>query len=43
MPTVADDGTKPTQRRGRYPKELRRVVEALVIDQLRTMADVAEE
>lgn len=40
MPTVTDEKTTPG-RRGRYPKEFRRDAAALVIDQHRTVADVA--
>ncbi|MGH9208454.1 MAG: transposase [Acidimicrobiales bacterium] len=44
MPTVTQD--KPIEarrRRGRYPKEFRRDVCALVIDQKRSVSDVARE
>ncbi len=34
---------RPPGRRGRYPKEFRRDSAALVIDQKRTVADVARE
>jgi transposase-like protein len=40
---VTEDQPKPARRRGRYPKEFRRDAAALVIDQKRTVADVAKE
>jgi len=45
MPTVTKEkpAAEPVRRRGRYPKEFRRDVAALVLDQLRTVADVARE
>ena len=43
MPVVTEDQPTPTRRRGRYPKEFRRDAAALVIDQKRTVADVAKE
>ncbi len=43
MPTVTDERPMPARRRGRYPKEFRRDAAALVIDQHRTVADVARE
>lgn len=43
MPTVTDEKPMPARRRGRYPKEFRRDAAALVIDQHRTIADVARE
>jgi transposase-like protein len=43
MPTVTDEKPMPARRRGRYPKEFRRDAAALVIDQNRTVADVARE
>src|SRR6202167_5417797 len=43
MPTVTDEKPTPGRRRGRYPKEFRRDAAALVIDQQRTVADVARE
>src|SRR5271167_1929323 len=43
MPTVTDEKATPGRRRGRYPKEFRRDAAALVIDQHRTIADVARE
>ena len=43
MPTVTEKNPEPTRRRGRYPKEFRRDAASLVIDQHRTIADVARE
>ena len=45
MPTVTKDkpAAEPARRKGRYPKEFRRDAAALVIDQHRTVADVARE
>ena len=43
MPVVTEDQPTPDRRRGRYPKEFRRDAAALVIDQKRTVADVANE
>ena len=43
MPVVTEDQPTPARRRGRYPKEFRRDAAALVIDQKRTVADVANE
>ena len=43
MPTVTDERATPGRRRGRYPREFRRDAAALVIDQKRTVADVATE
>lgn len=43
MPVVTEDKPTPARRRGRYPKEFRRDAAALVIDQKRTVADVATE
>src|SRR5208283_3118645 len=43
MPTVTEEKSPPARRRGRYPKEFRRDAAALVIDQKRTVADVAKE
>jgi transposase-like protein len=43
MPVVTEDQPAPARRRGRYPKEFRRDAAALVIDQKRTVADVAKE
>jgi transposase-like protein len=41
MAIVTEEPTR--RRRGRYPREFRRDVAALVIDQRRTVADVARE
>ena len=43
MPTVTDETTPPVRRRGRYPKQFRKDAAALVIDQKRTVGDVARE
>jgi len=45
MPTVTEKNpaAEPARRKGRYPKEFRRDAAALVIDQNRTVADVARE
>jgi transposase-like protein len=43
MPTVTEEQQRPVRRRGRYPREFRRDAAALVIDQHRTIADVAHE
>jgi transposase-like protein len=43
MPAVTEEKLTPARRRGRYPKEFRRDAAALVIDQHRTVADVARE
>jgi transposase-like protein len=43
MPTVTEEKAEPVRRRGRYPKEFRRDAAALVIDQHRSIADVARE
>ena len=45
MPTVTKEKlpAEPARRKGRYPKEFRRDAAALVIDQHRTVADVARE
>jgi transposase len=43
MPVVTKDQPTPARRRGRYPKEFRRDAAALVVDQKRTVADVAKE
>jgi transposase len=42
MPTVTER-KPPGRRRGRYPKEFRRDVAALVIDQKRSVSDVSRE
>ena len=43
MPAVTEKRPSPGRRRGRYPKEFRRDVAALVLDQHRSIADVAKE
>jgi transposase len=43
MPAVTEKRPSPGRRRGRYPKELRRDVAGLVLDQRRTIANVAAE
>ena len=45
MSTVTKEkpAAEPARRKGRYPKEFRRDAAALVIDQHRTVADVARE
>jgi transposase-like protein len=45
MPTVTREkpAAEPARRKGRYPKEFRRDAAALVLDQHRTVADVARE
>jgi transposase len=45
MPTVTEKNpaAEPARRKGRYPKEFRRDAAALVLDQHRTVADVARE
>ena len=43
MPTVTNDKPEPVRRRGRYPKEYRRDVCALVLDQKRSVSDVCKE
>jgi transposase-like protein len=43
MPVVTEDQPTPARRRGRYPKGFRRDAAALVIDQKRTVVDVAKE
>jgi transposase len=43
MPAVTEERTPTGRRRGRYPREFRRDVATLVIDQHRTVADVARE
>src|SRR5271163_3313522 len=43
MPTVTEKQPESAKRRGRYPKEFRRDAASLVIDQKRTVADVARE
>ena len=41
MSTVTEEQPAPARRRGRYPAEFRRDASALVLDQKRTVADVA--
>lgn len=43
MATVSEEQRPAERRRGRYPKEFRRDAAALVIDQQRTIADVAKQ
>ncbi len=43
MAAVTDNKPESGRRRGRYPREFRKDVAALVIDQHRTVADVARE
>lgn len=43
MAVMKAETGRPPGRRGRYPKEFRRDAAALVIDQRRTVADVARE
>jgi transposase-like protein len=43
MPVVTEHQPTPVRRRGRYPKGFRRDAAALVIEQKRTVADVARE
>src|SRR5208283_2035341 len=45
MPTVTEKNpaAEPARRKGRYPKEFRRDAATLVIDQNRTIVDVARE
>jgi transposase len=43
MPAVTEKTPESGRRRGRYPREFRRDVAALVIDQRRTVAEVARE
>ena len=43
MPAVTEKRPSSGRRRGRYPKEFRRDVATLVLDQHRTIADVAKE
>lgn len=43
MPVVTEEKPTPVRRRGRYPKEFRRDVCALVLDQKRSVTDVAKE
>ena len=43
MTVMSTESGKPTRRRVRYPQEFRRDAAALVIDQHRTIVDVAKE
>jgi transposase len=43
MPAMTKEPSAPARRRGRYPKEFRRDAATLVIDQHRTVSDVARE
>ena len=43
MTVMNTETGRPSGRRGRYPKEFRRDSAALVIDQKRTVADVARQ
>jgi transposase len=43
MPAVTEEKPAPVCRRGRYPRQFRKDAAALVIDQHRTVADVARE
>ena len=43
MSVVTEDKPMPGRRRGRYPKEFRVDAAGLVIDQKRSVADVARE
>ena len=43
MAVMNTESARPAGRRSRYPKEYRRGAAALVIDQHRTVADVAKE
>jgi transposase len=43
MSTVTDEQPLPSRRRGRYPRQFRKDAASLVIDQHRTIADVARE
>jgi transposase len=43
MPVVTEVPPTPGRRRGNYPKEFRKDAAALVIDQRRTVSDVAKE
>jgi transposase-like protein len=43
MAVVSTESEKPARRRGRYPKEFRRDAAILVIEQHRSVADVAKE
>jgi transposase len=43
MPAVTEESRPAQRRRGRYPRQFRKDAAALVIDQHRTIADVAGE
>ena len=43
MAVMSTESSRPAGRRSRYPKEFRRDAAALVIDQHRTIVDVAKE
>jgi transposase len=43
MPVVSEERPPAARRRGRYPKSFRKDAAVLVIDQHRTVADVARE
>ena len=43
MTALTEEKPTPARRRGRYPREFRRDAAALVIDQHRSVADVARE
>ncbi|MDA8038238.1 MAG: transposase [Actinomycetota bacterium] len=43
MPAVTEESPPSQRRRGRYPKQFRKDASALVIDQHRSVADVARE
>lgn len=43
MAVMSTESQRPAGRRSRYPKEFRRDAAALVIDQHRTIVDVAKE
>lgn len=43
MAVMSTESSRPVGRRSRYPKEFRRDAAALVIDQHRTIVDVAKE
>ena len=43
MPVVTEESPPPKRRRGRYPKQFRKDAAALVIEQHRSIADVARE
>lgn len=43
MPAVTEEGPPRQRRRGRYPRQFRKDAAALVIDQHRSIADVARE